>query len=259
MTEFAFSRPAEGRAAHLYEIYHENSKLNSVSSSRTLTSEEIYSTSRPVRASVGASRSIAVSEGQGEFDQLLASRRSSRDLQASIAYADLVALLWSSAATTGTLQEGDGPVFALRATPSAGGLHPIDVYVIANRVEGIDRGVYYFHPFKEELQLLGRADASRMAGDGFFFQEFIAEAAAIFLLVANFQRTTWKYGERGYRLCLLDAGHLAQNLVLKAIDLGCRCVPIAGFHDALLAAELGIDGVTEALVHSVLVGGREKP
>jgi len=255
MIPFAFSQSVGERTASLHEVYHENSKLNEHSPARVLTTEQVYITSRSVRDSIGPSRPMVLNQGQGEFDRVLASRRSLRDVGKRIQLSDLSSLIWAGAGITGILQEGDGPAFALRTAPSGGGLYPIDLYVVANDVADLARAVYYFHPFKEELQVVLHANPLEVSKAGFFHQALAAQAAVIFLLVANFSRATWKYGERGYRLCLLDAGHLAENLVLKATELGCSSVPVAGFHDDLLASHLGIDGVTEAVVHSVLVGG----
>ena len=255
MTAFSFVQPVDALPAKLYEQYHENSKLNQYSTSEVLTSEQIYISSRPVLDSFEKGRPIKLDQPPTELGRVIASRRSARELQQRVQFDDLATLIWAAAGITGYIEEEDGPLFALRTSPSAGGLCSVDLYVVARNAEGLDKGVYYFHPFKQELQLVKHADPQAVSESGFLFQNIVAEAAIVFLLVANFQRVTWKYGERGYRLCLLDAGHLAQNLLLMATQLGCTSLPVAGFNDDLLASYLGIDGVTEAVVHSVLVGG----
>ncbi len=256
LSEFIFTRSPKGRDANLYEIYHENSKLNIFSRGTPLTSEQIYITSRSTRGSTGNSFSIIEEASPSIFDGIIANRRSARNLNAPVNFDDLSALLRASAGVTGFLPEDNGPLFALRASPSAGALYPIDLYLVILSAEGLGRGVYYFHPFRQALELLQEVVPERIANEGFFSQALTREASSIFLMVANFHRTTWKYGERGYRLCLLDAGHMAENIVLKATEIGCASVPIAGFHDDFIARELGIDGVTEAVVHSVAVGGQ---
>jgi SagB-type dehydrogenase family enzyme len=48
----------------------------------------------------------------------------------------------------------------------------------------------------------------------------------------------WKYGQRGYRHVLLDAGHVGQNLYLVATALGLGPTAIGGFFDRELGALL---------------------
>lgn len=257
MSEFAFTRPAEQRSARLYELFHEASKLNMLSGGHSLTPEKIYITTRSARSGVASGSIPLTSAADGSpLDGVIANRRSARDLSGSMSLEDVSGLIRACAVVTGALEENGGPIFALRASPSGGALYPIDLYLVALSVENLGRAVYYFHPFAERLQKVHGADPGRIADEGFFSQNMIREATALFLMVANFRRTVWKYGERGYRLCLLDAGHMAENILLKATELGCASTPVAGFHDDLIARVLGIDATTEAVVHSVAIGGR---
>jgi SagB-type dehydrogenase family enzyme len=69
-------------------------------------------------------------------------------------------------------------------------------------------------------------------------------------------RTRFKYGLRGYRFSLLEAGHLVQNVVLAATALGLPAVPLGGWYDRRLDELVGADGLDEASVYAVAVGGR---
>ena len=73
-------------------------------------------------------------------------------------------------------------------------------------------------------------------------------------MTAVFSRTQNKYGERGYRYVLLEAGHVGQNLALAAEALGLRCAPLAGTRDETIETLLDIDGVTESLVYTLVFG-----
>jgi SagB-type dehydrogenase family enzyme len=188
------------------------------------------------------------------FDRLLEGRRSRRDLGLRLDLDQLGAFL-AAGGVTGLMQEGDGPIFALRAAPSGGGLYPIDLFIVARNVADLPTSVYYFHPLRNSLVAVPGARPQLISGPGFFGQDWIAEASAIVLLVASFTRNSWKYGERSYRLTLLDAGHVAQNLLMMAQDLDCPACAIGGFHDQLVANELSMDGVTEAVVHAIAIGG----
>ena len=85
----------------------------------------------------------------------------------------------------------------------------------------------------------------------------LAERSAVLLVVtAMVWRTRFKYGLRGYRFALLEAGHLVQNVVLAAAALDLPAVPLGGWYDRRLDALVGADGLDEASVYAVAVGGR---
>jgi SagB-type dehydrogenase family enzyme len=84
----------------------------------------------------------------------------------------------------------------------------------------------------------------------------LAGGAAALLVLAVFGRTRFKYGQRGYRFALLEAGHLVQNVVLAAAALEVPALPWGGFYDAQLDALVGADGVDESVVYAVVLGGR---
>ena len=70
-----------------------------------------------------------------------------------------------------------------------------------------------------------------------------------------FWRSRFKYGPRGYRFTLLEAGHLVQNALLAATDLELAAMPVGGFHDVLLDRLVGANGLDEASLYAVAVSG----
>jgi SagB-type dehydrogenase family enzyme len=70
-----------------------------------------------------------------------------------------------------------------------------------------------------------------------------------------FWRSRFKYGQRGYRFALLEAGHVVQNAVLAAAALGLAALPVGGFYDRRLDAVVGADGLDEASVYALTIGG----
>jgi SagB-type dehydrogenase family enzyme len=186
---------------------------------------------------------------------IMGRRRSRRGFGGEVTLDELATLLEQSLGCTSVVTEtGSGLSHALRAWPSAGGLYPLDAYVLAARVADLAPAVYHYNPIAQQLERLHLREPGEIAERAFFGQEMARQAAATILLVAAFGRTISKYGERGYRLVLLDAGHAAQNLLLTAEQLELAAVAIGGFDDEAVASDLGLDGVGEALVHSVLVG-----
>ena len=60
-------------------------------------------------------------------------------------------------------------------------------------------------------------------------------------MAAVFGRNQKKYGPRGYRYTLLEAGHSAQNVCLRAIELGLGTLCMGGFEDSRLNRVLGLE------------------
>jgi SagB-type dehydrogenase family enzyme len=141
-----------------------------------------------------------------------------------------------------------------RPVPSGGALYPLELYVIAAAVNGVERGVYHFHPFRARLNRLSPLKWNALR-DAFAAPDLLEWAAALLVVTAMFSRSRFKYGQRGYRFALLEAGHLAQNVLLAATDLGLPALPVGGFFDRQLDSIVGADGLEEASVYAIALGG----
>jgi SagB-type dehydrogenase family enzyme len=80
-------------------------------------------------------------------------------------------------------------------------------------------------------------------------------ASLIVFITAVFERSVFKYGDRGYRFIFLEAGHVAQNINLVATALGLGSVNIGGFFDREIDEFLDLDGVTHSTIYMVAIGG----
>jgi SagB-type dehydrogenase family enzyme len=80
------------------------------------------------------------------------------------------------------------------------------------------------------------------------------DASIVIFVTAIFERSTFKYGERGYRFVLLEAGHVAQNVSLAATGLGLGAINIGGYFDRDMDRVLGLDGVRHSTVYLVAIG-----
>jgi len=101
----------------------------------------------------------------------------------------------------------------------------------------------------------------RLAGTGLlevrqviFYPEFVEHANLLLVIAAVFERTLIKYGPRGYRYVLLEAGHAAQNVCLGAVESGLAAVCLGGFDDGAMNRAVGLDGRQEAAVYCLAVG-----
>jgi SagB-type dehydrogenase family enzyme len=143
-----------------------------------------------------------------------------------------------------------------RPVPSGGALYPLELYVVALHVDGLEPSISHYNPFRHTLEVLGPADRTHVRD--VLVDPTLADAtAALIVVTALFWRSRFKYGSRGYRFALLEAGHLVQNAVLAATSLGVQALPLGGFYDRRVDVLVGADGLDEAAVYAFLLGGRE--
>jgi SagB-type dehydrogenase family enzyme len=263
--DWAVTPPKFGRAIpeeSLAELYHENSKLfpllaREQSSQFVVSPFEMFLTTRGFRQYQDAPRTPLPTSllSTDSLQDVMQRRRSTRNLSGPLALDELATLLRQSLGITAVVANADYELHqGLRAWPSAGGLYPLDVYIVASNVDGLAPGIYHFNVVRNELERMPSRPPQDVLRDGFFWQDFVVSAAATFLYVAVFERTLAKYGDRGYRLVLLDAGHSAQNVLLTAAQLHIGAVCLGGFCDDSLADDLHIDGLSEAVIYATAIG-----
>ena len=188
--------------------------------------------------------------GEPNLWEVLRKRRSIRDYAPpSLALGELSGLLW---ATQGITEEASSPWY--RTVPSAGALHPIDTYLVVNRVEGLDPGVYFLEVTDFSLAMKKRGDFSRPIAQAALEQDMARAAAVVFVWVAVIHRSSQKYRQRAYRYIYLDCGHIAQNLYLAATALDHGCCAIAAFFDEEVNDLVGVDGQEETAIYLATVG-----
>jgi SagB-type dehydrogenase family enzyme len=145
--------------------------------------------------------------------------------------------------------------FYERPVPSGGGMYPLDLYLIANRVEGLAAGVYRYAPVTHGLELAREgAMPTRFLTYLCMGQSYAGGAPLLIVIGANFLRSMKKYGDRGYRYIYLEAGHVAQNINLLSFAIGLGNCDIGGFFDVELASLLRMDIEEEAPLYVIAVG-----
>ncbi|HVF05964.1 MAG TPA: thiopeptide-type bacteriocin biosynthesis protein [Frankiaceae bacterium] len=150
----------------------------------------------------------------------------------------------------------DPPLFGLRTYPSAGARYAVRIALVARNVTGLPPAVYAYDAGEHALRAVCAAPAteallrtSPMFGAGGGPTIDAAGAPALLCLVGEHTFQREKYGIRAYRLLLLEAGHLAQNLALVATGLGLATVTLASFHDDALNQLVFADGVNESVLY----------
>lgn len=176
--------------------------------------------------------------------------------------AELAALLHAAQGLT-RVDGVAGSRYHKRAAASAGALYPIVVHLLVNRVEGLTPGLYHYAPLEHELRALAapQGEDPRAALAAATARPDLVQASAVtVLLSAVYFKSSWKYGERGYRYSLLDAGHVAANLAAAA-QFALQPRLIGRFDDARIAALLGLDLEAQGPLLLVPIGapGRAEP
>ena len=161
----------------------------------------------------------------------------------------LATLLW---ATQGITMDAGEHQF--RAAPSAGALYPIETYIMARVVDGLEPGLYHFRPRAFDVEFIKPGDFSLDLARAALGQAIVARAQATFIWSAVVERSKWKYRQRAYRYIYLDAGHIAQNLYLAGTASGLGICGIGAFYDDFVNSILGVDGVEETVLYMATVG-----
>lgn len=188
-----------------------------------------------------------------QLGTLLRRRRSSRDLASlDLDPQQLSSLLFAMYGVT----ERRNDKVELRTVPSAGAMYPLEIIVAIRGGNGLEPGIYTYVPHAHALCLLRPGDGVAAFAECMVEADLVHGAGAVFAIAAVFERTIYKYGERGYRFVLLEAGHVAQNLALAADALGLVSLPYGGAVDRELDTLLGFDGVSASVLYPILVGAR---
>jgi SagB-type dehydrogenase family enzyme len=189
------------------------------------------------------------------FEEVLLGRRSARAFSGEpLALQELSSLLYYSAGVTSRETDSYGISWGFRCAPSGGALYPIDIYCVSLNVADVKEGLHAYNPNAHSLELLASGPHTAQISAATYLVETVEKSAVCILMVASFLRTKFKYGERGYRFVLLEAGHIAQNMLLVAESLGLGALPVGGYIDDQLNAMVGVDGCEQAVVYAVLIG-----
>ena len=207
----------------------------------------------------GRDEAIRLAAPGGDLFALMARRRSYRGfaVDAPLPLVALADCLFAGMGITGFAESGVAghQPLPMAMTPSGGARNPYEAYVVARAVEGLDPGVYHYSGADHSLAPTGRGPESiaRLLGN----QEWFDAAGAVVFLVASFERSMWKYPHpTGYRVVVLEAGHIAQNMLLAATSHGLAATPTCALADRVVEELLGLDRVTQAAIHSVALGVR---
>lgn len=166
-------------------------------------------------------------------------------------------LSWFAAGVSGVAGDESEP-HLFRTTPSAGGLYPVELYWIVLDVDGLEPGIWHFHSPGFSLVPVWKGTFRAEARSILLDYPLSPETRAVAVLTGLFSRGSWRYGERAYRRVLLDAGHLAGNLLAAAAREGLEAAGLSGFRDQALS-DLLFPDPDEVPLLALPVGGDAVP
>lgn len=179
-------------------------------------------------------------DGDVSLEEALRVRRSVREFTSEeLTLEEISQLLWAAQGITAT--------WGGRTAPSAGALYPIEVYAAT------PSGLSHYVPDGHRAEVVSQDDLRAALSEAAGGQAAVADAPAVLAITAVPARTEAKYGERAERYVLLEAGHVAQNVLLQAVALGLGGVPIGAFSDDEVGRVLGLEP-GEVPVYLVAVG-----
>lgn len=190
---------------------------------------------QPQQKPVTISLPAPVLEGAYSFEEAVFLRRSVRNFAPEPLNLQQVSqLMWAAAGKT-----VDGISGPTRAYPSAGAMHPLELYIAAGNVEGLDPGIYQYQWDDHALLLISEGDYRRSLSDACAGQAAPLNAPATVVISAVYSRTVRRYGSRGeVRYVPMDAGASAQNVQLQAVALGLGSLMIGAFQDGAVQSLL---------------------
>ncbi len=166
----------------------------------------------------------------------------------------LATVLYAGYGITGH-DQWDRVEFATRTAPSGGALYPLELTVIARRVDGLAPGIYHYLPEQHAVEEVLTADLpDALLAYLFMGQASLTGAPALLVISAVWERSLMKYGDRGYRYMLLEAGHVMQNVNLASQEAGLGSCNIGGFFDQELAGLLRMDAEKETPLYACALG-----
>ncbi|MHA1223011.1 MAG: SagB/ThcOx family dehydrogenase [Candidatus Heimdallarchaeaceae archaeon] len=186
--------------------------------------------------------------------ELLKKRRSHRSFtEEFLTLEEFSYLLWS---TQGVLEltkhHGAG---TRRVVPSGGMRHPFETYLLVNRVEGLDSGLYRYLAIKHKLLFMKKlSEVDKTKLDKLVGQKFILKGAVIFLWAVIPYRMEWRYSIMSSKVIAIEAGHICQNLYLACESIGLGTCAVAAYNQQVADELFDLDGEDEFIVYLAPVG-----
>ena len=175
-----------------------------------------------------------------ELIQLMARRRTARRTTAeNVTLQQVSECLFAGMGITGHTENCVGRL-PLSMTPSGGARNPFEAFLLARRIDGLNPGLYHYSAVQHSLEAIEEAaipPLPELLGG----QDWVDDMPCIILLCAFFERSMWKYDDaNAYRVVMIEAGHIGQNIMLAATRNSLSACPTAALNHEVLQNLLGL-------------------
>lgn len=200
------------------------------------------------------SLNLPVAERSGSVFEILQNRRTVRlfDQSSKLPLDTLASILYYVFGCFGWMRLSESLVALKKTSPSGGGLHPTEAYVLVTNVDGIAPGLYHYNVGRhrlDEISTMSSKTAGEMVVAMSAEQDSLATAPALVILVSRFDRLFWKYRnhKKAYKVSLMDAAHLSQTFYLVCEALGLGACFTGAIRDTVIEEHLNLDPVTQGV------------
>lgn len=240
-----------------WELFHENSKATQHEPFLSDAAADFYARQMPESLTFTSCQEVKLPDRpvwlETPFSHAIMGRPIGTDLEpCSLPLETVAALLGHAYGTTGA--EPPETYRKRRTVHSSGSLFPLEILMYSARVPGLMPGIYHFDPAGNKLHFLRGGDQSQKLAPALMNGRVAQNATLMFFITAVPERSVVRYGDRGYRFTLLEAGAVMQNLNLAAGALGLACVNVGEFFDRQVDEVLDLDGLTISTLYVVAVG-----
>jgi SagB-type dehydrogenase family enzyme len=192
--------------------------------------------------------------GGGFFDRILNRRRSSEGyILGNVLTVDILSYVLRCGYGLQSAVEGETRT-EHRTVPSGGKLYPLEIYVFFFKQIGeIEPGIYHYGIRNHALEPVVLKFFTKQDISAFTPIRWLEELSCMICISGVFERMTDKYGSRGYRYILLEAGHVAQNMLLAGTEQGVNILPVGGVNEGPIERAIGLNETKERIVYSLFL------
>jgi SagB-type dehydrogenase family enzyme len=137
-----------------------------------------------------------------------------------------------------------------RAAASGGACYPMDIYALVGEegLKGMEVGIYHYEPMGHSVSLVSEGDLREEVARASLGQMWMATPPLSLVICAEYARITSRYGDRGVRYAMIEAGHMGQNIFLQAEALGLGAGIVGAFQDEAVIQVMGTPPSHEPLL-----------
>lgn len=148
---------------------------------------------------------------------------------------------------------GDSSTDMRRAVPSAGALYPLEIYLfLCNDIPHLNKGIYHYGVKKDTIEpVFLNNDVRQIIGDTVPEQEWMLKLNGFICITGRINDVIGKYGTRGYRYLLLEAGHVGQNITLACTERGIDSLPVGGIDEPKIEDRVGFNINEESIIYTI--------